>query len=384
MKVRDRPGGRVRNAADAGFGVVSAMTLVLWAYQIAITWGGARWWFGCAAGAAVCAIALARRRDRTRAALAGLAVAGAALVVARLASLPSEPGPAMALGLAVLVGSAVGTLPAPRAAAVAAGGLGLVAATWFAAPPSPGLPPVTLLNAVAWSAALATGLCSRLFEARHRAAVEKVRRDERLALARELHDVVAHHVTGIVLNAQAAQLAARRRPAIPQGPFSEIEAAGSDALRAVRRVVGLLGDDGDASPATAGPGSLGDLVGRFGEREGGPRVRLLCSADESQWPPEVAVTVHRVVQESLTNVSRHARQARSVSVRVGRDGESVVVEVLDDSPPVPAGYPRRGGYGLVGMRERLEALGGTLSAGPRPGAGWLVRATLPVPARARR
>ncbi|MEU4832458.1 histidine kinase [Streptosporangium sp. NPDC023615] len=392
MRVRHRPVGRARGAADAGLGVLFAATLAFWAYRIAVTWGGAHWWFGCAAGAVVCAIALVRRRDRARAAVAGLAVAGVTVLVTRLAGLPGEPGPAMALALSVLVGSAVRALPASRAAAVAAGGFAVVAATWPAVPPSSGLPPVTSLNAAAWLAGLALGSCSRLFEARHRAAAERVRREERLALARELHDVVAHHVTGIVLQAQAAQLAARRRPERAEGPFAEIETAGSDALAAVRRVVGLLGDAGDAPSATAVPERLGELVERFGDRGGqgvqegrehGPAVRLDLSADESAWPPEVAVTVHRIVQESLTNVSRHARQARSVTVRVVQERDSVVVEVVDDAPQAPAGY-RRGGYGLVGMRERLDALGGTLRAGPRPGAGWAVLATLPVPARARR
>lgn len=90
-------------------------------------------------------------------------------------------------------------------------------------------------------------------------------------------------------------------------------------------------------------------------------------------------TVYRVVQESLTNISRHAPHARSVTVSVAEDRQSITVEVVDDTPPVPARYQHRGGYGLIGMRERVETLGGTLYAGPRPGAGWSVLATLPVP-----
>ncbi|GAB3884178.1 hypothetical protein GCM10027612_17490 [Microbispora bryophytorum subsp. camponoti] len=90
-------------------------------------------------------------------------------------------------------------------------------------------------------------------------------------------------------------------------------------------------------------------------------------------------TVYRIVQESLTNVSRHAPHARSVTVSVERDRETLTVEVADDSPRSPSRHHQRGGYGLIGMRERVEALGGTLRAGARPGSGWSVLATLPVP-----
>ncbi|GAA4228916.1 signal transduction histidine kinase [Streptosporangium album] len=210
-----------------------------------------------------------------------------------------------------------------------------------------------------------------------------MRRDERLKLARELHDVVAHHITSIVLQAQAAQLVARKHPEKVEGSLAGIEATGSDALAATRRVVGLLRDADDAVPAMPGPEQLSELVKRFHGH--GPAVRLRLPADGSVWPPEVTSTVYRVVQESLTNISRHAPHARSVTVSVAQDRESVTVEVVDDAPPVPARYHHhRGGYGLVGMRERLEALGGTLCAGPRRGAGWPVLATLPVPARKRR
>jgi signal transduction histidine kinase len=91
--------------------------------------------------------------------------------------------------------------------------------------------------------------------------------------------------------------------------------------------------------------------------------------------------VYRVVQEALTNVLRHAPKARSVTVTVGQDAQGVTVEVTDDASAAPARHHHRGGYGLIGMRERVETLGGSLRAGPRPGAGWSVRATLPVPAR---
>jgi signal transduction histidine kinase len=144
----------------------------------------------------------------------------------------------------------------------------------------------------------------------------------------------------------------------------------------MRRVVGLLRDNDDVVSVAPGPEPLGELVSRFT----GPAVRLRLPNGETRWPPEVASTVYRVVQESLTNVARHAPRARSVSVTVAQDGRTVTVEVADDAPPAPAQYHRRG-YGLVGMRERVEALGGTLYAGPGESAGWMVRAVLSLEER---
>ncbi|GAA4597039.1 histidine kinase [Planotetraspora phitsanulokensis] len=378
MNLRDRLSGRPGILADAGLAVVFIAALVVTAVEIAGTWGGGYWQFDCAAGAVVCVIALARRRDRAWAAAAGLAVAAVAMLATRFVHLPAEPGPAMVLGLSVLVGSAIRVLPVPQAAAVAAGGLAVVAGTWLAAPPlSSGTAP--LLNGPGWVAALMIGLGLRSLDSRRRAVAEKVRRDERLELARELHDIVAHHVTGIVVQAQAARLVARRRPDTLDACLADIESAGSGALAAMRRVVGILRDDGDAAPAAQGPEQLSDLVERFGGH--GPEVHLRLPEGESDWPPEVTSTVYRVVQESLTNIVRHAGHARSVTVSVAQDRQAVTVEVVDDAAPVPARHHHRGGYGLVGMRERVEVLGGTLRAGPRPEAGWSVLATLPVPAR---
>jgi signal transduction histidine kinase len=386
VNVRDWLAGRAWIAADAGLGVMFAAALAVTAIALADSWGGDYWLFDCAAGLVVCVIALVRRRHRARAAVAGLAVAATAILVARIAQLPSEPGPAMILGLSVLVGSAIRTLPAAPAGAIAATGFAVVAGTRLLAahPSSSALTTVTVLNGAGWLAALAIGLGLRLFDVRRRATVEKVRHDERLEMARELHDIVAHHITGIVLQAQAAQLVARKHPEKVNGSLAGIEAAGSDALAAMRRVVGLLRDADDAAPATPGPEQLSELVKRFDGH--GPAVHLRLPDDEgkSGWPPEVTSTVYRVVQESLTNVSRHAPHASSVTVNIAQDRQAVTVEVVDDAPQVPARYHHRGGYGLVGMRERLEALGGTLCAGPRPGAGWSVLATLPVPARERR
>ncbi|MEO3811581.1 histidine kinase [Sphaerisporangium sp. B11E5] len=286
----------------------------------------------------------------------------------------------MTLALSVLVGSAVRVLPVVRAGAIAAAGFGVVVVSGLAAQ-TPGVPAVLVLSGAGWFGALAVGLNLRLFDAHRRAVADTVRRDERLALARELHDVVAHHITGIVVQAQAARLVAGKHPEKVGESLAGIETAGSDALAATRRVVGVLRDTGDGPPPTSTPEGLGDLVERFAGH--GPAVRLRLPDTAPSWPPEITSTVYRVVQESLTNVSRHAPHATSVTVTVTENGDTVTVDVTDDAPATPA-HPHRTGYGLTGMRERLEALDGALHAGPAGDTGWSVRATLPLPARRRR
>ncbi|MBA9005710.1 sensor histidine kinase [Thermomonospora cellulosilytica] len=368
-------------ASAAGLGTVFLTAIAVQAIAIAQTWGAWYWVPGGGAAVAVCLLALLRQRWPVWAAVGGLGVAALAIVAAGLADrdLPAEPSPALTLGLAVLVGSALRVLPPVPAGAVAGGGLAVVVAGQFTAgPSSPGITGVTVLDGLFWLAAVAVGLSLRLLDARARATAERVRRAERLELARELHDVVAHHITGMLIQAQAAQVVARRNPEEVTGSLVEIEAAGADALAAMRRVVGLLRDADDAAPVSPGPERLSELVERFGRR--GPKVCLSVPDEDVTWPPEVTSTVYRIVQEALTNVLRHAPHARSVSVTVDRDPRGVTVEVVDDAPPTSVRH-HRGGYGLIGMRERVETLGGSLSAGPRAGAGWSVRATLPVPAR---
>jgi signal transduction histidine kinase len=362
-------------ATTAGLAALFVAALAVEAAAIARTWGARYWLVGGAAAVAVCALALARQRHRVGTAVAGFAVAAVAVTLARVYHLPTEPGPAMALALAVLVGSAVRVLPALPAGLLAGGGLAVVAGADLAARPhSSGASAAVAMNAVAWLGAVAAGLALRVLDQRAAATAEKVRQDERLELARELHDVVAHHITGMLIQAQAAHIVARRDPAGVPESLTEIEAAGAEALRAMRRVVGLLRDTEDAPPASGAPEQLGLLVERFNRQ--GPPVCLRISGEDATWPPEVTSTVYRIVREALTNVSRHAPHASAVTVTVDRDPSGVTVEVADDASPARVAH--RGGYGLIGMRERVETLGGTLRAGPSPERGWSVLATLPT------
>ncbi|MBB5079131.1 sensor histidine kinase [Nonomuraea endophytica] len=356
----------------AGLGVVFAAAVAFQAYQVAGSWGAGHGLFGAAVAVVVCVLALVRQAGVLWTAVAGLTVAALAVLATRFVPLPAEPSPATSLALAVLVGAAVRTLPVRAAAAVATAGLAVVAGGFLADPGSA----VPTLSALAWLAAVLLGLAPRLLAARRHAAAERVRRAERLELARELHDVVAHHITSIVLQAQAAQLVTAKHPDKTPGSLAGIESAGAAALAATRRVVGLLRD---AAPAGEGHERLGELIEGFEAQ--GRRAYLRMDAEPSAWPPEVSSTVYRIVREALTNVARHAPQAREVTVGITEDGTAVTVAVEDDAPQTPARRYRRAGYGLIGMRERLEALGGTLAAGPRPGSGWSVQAVIPTGGR---
>ncbi|TJZ97412.1 sensor histidine kinase [Actinacidiphila oryziradicis] len=360
-----------------------AAVLAVTAYRIAAA--GEGWLFDCGVGMLMCAAALLRERDRTAATAVGLAVAAAAALTSKLGHLTGEPGVATSLALMVLGGSAVRTLPPRRAAVIAGAGLAVMALGWLTTTPRPAAHPAPVqFGVLGWIAAIGVGLALRFLDFRRQAAAEMVRRDERLALARELHDVVAHHISGIVVQTQAARIVRRKQPASEalDDALADIERSGTDALDAMSRVVALLRDADDGAATTSGPEQLTELVRRFEVH--GPAVHLQMPTGHGPWPPEVTTTVYRVVQESLTNIARHARHARSAAVTITQDQEDITVEITDDAPHSPVRHSPRGGYGLVGMRERVEALGGTLGAGPRPSAGWSVHASLPVPAGDRR
>jgi signal transduction histidine kinase len=204
-----------------------------------------------------------------------------------------------------------------------------------------------------------------------RAEVAAAQHAERMALARELHDVIAHYVTGMVVHAQAAQAV----PSAAGEALPIIVRSGNEALTEMRRLVGTLrGAEADAPTASS---DLADDVRGVVERSG-QRVRLHVDLPEPV-PPSLGRSVLRLVQESLTNARKHAEGASAVDVSVSVSDGLVHVRVADDGRAqraAPVGGS--GGYGLVGMRERVELLGGEFSAGTRPGGGWEVRAALPV------
>jgi len=199
--------------------------------------------------------------------------------------------------------------------------------------------------------------------------------EERARIARELHDVIAHGVSVIVVQAQAGPhlLDDRERAC---GVFASIESSGRDALVELRRLLGILraGDEQLAIGPQPGLGSLESLVAQV--RASGLPVQLRIEGEPVHLPAGIDLSAYRIVQEALTNVVKHAGNAATEVVIRHADG-ALELDVIDDSAAVPASM-NGSGHGLIGMRERVTLYGGTLEAGPRAGGGYAVRARLPL------
>jgi signal transduction histidine kinase len=214
-------------------------------------------------------------------------------------------------------------------------------------------------------------------EARRRVA------EERLRIARDLHDVVAHHIALVNVQAGVAAHVMDKRPDQAKEALSHVREAGRSALGELRATVGLLRQCGDPeAPTEPAPGldRLDELVGTF--RSAGLRVEVARTDQGAAPPAAVDLAAYRIVQEALTNVRKHAGADARAEVSVVREGPRMEITVLDDG----AGEAERpddggGGHGLLGMRERVTALRGTLTTGPRHGGGFRVHAILPLDAR---
>ena len=197
---------------------------------------------------------------------------------------------------------------------------------------------------------------------------------ERTRIARELHDIVAHAVTSMVVQAGAAEQAGEDREFV-SGALASIRSTGNDALAEMRRLVTMLREDDDA-PLAPQP-RLEALPALIASGSGhGPVTRLEVVGAERELPAGLDVTVYRIVQEALTNVRRHADAGECV-VRLEYTPDEVRLEVVDDGRGGQVD-PATAGHGLVGMRERVGMYGGRLDVGPEPGRGFAVRAVLPV------
>jgi signal transduction histidine kinase len=221
----------------------------------------------------------------------------------------------------------------------------------------------------------------RSLDYRRAVAVTETRRSERLAIAADLHDFVAHHVTGILVQAQMARMMATT-PQDLDPVLSGIEQAATEALASMRRTVGVLRDTGPEATNRRPVGDLAgiqELTGRFTAT--GPRAVLHQDAAlPEDLPHEIQSAAFRVVQEALTNVRRHAADATEVVVTLTWDSRSLEVTVTDDGrggTQLPAAA-HGSGFGLVGLKERVTALGGHFSTRPRTENGWQVRAVLPA------
>jgi signal transduction histidine kinase len=263
------------------------------------------------------------------------------------------------------------------------------------------LPPATasyaygvLLNALYFGAAWLFGDAAWR-AARQRAALQETARalratraeseqravlEERVRIARELHDVVAHHVSVMGVQAGAARRVLDRDPERARSTLGLIEASSRSAVAEMRRLLGVLRSDEGVEPA---PG-LDRLPALVEEAAAALEVELAVVGEPRAVPPSVAVSAYRVVQEALTNVVKHAA-ARHAVVRVRWLDDALEVEVVDDGRRRARTRDTRAegsGLGLVGMRERVGLHDGELDLGPRPEGGWRVRARFPLPAAA--
>ena len=234
---------------------------------------------------------------------------------------------------------------------------------------------LTALYAAAWLAVAVAGVYLRLLDRRQEDVAHQVRQEERIAIARELHDMVAHHVTGIVIQAQAARLVAADRPDAAALALERIERAGGEALGAMRLMVGTLRDE--SAPAELAPSASIDDLRAIGDppARGEVPVHVVIDSRAETLPGEVVASLHRIAREAVTNARRHANGATSIDVNVVCGNGHVHLLVSNDG--TSASWSN-GGYGLTGMAERAEALGGQLRAGPRPNGGWRVDAELPM------
>ncbi|CAM5531920.1 histidine kinase OS=Streptomyces tendae OX=1932 GN=GUR47_18910 PE=4 SV=1 [Streptomyces tendae] len=357
------------------------------------------------------ALAVAGRRERVPATPVALAVAAASLLGTVFGDPPVEHQSTGVVTLVEIAATLVllGLLAryAPlRTARILCPVLGVPAST---ATLRLQVPP-TLREAAAQCAFFALGAVAagavggylRGLDSRRLRSVRAARRQQRLELARDLHDFVAHDVSGIVVLAQAAQVVGADRPEQVLPILHRIEAAGLQALASMDRTVRMLDDSAGAGRTAPGEGvpqayglpDVADVVDRF-RATGRAEVRAdiaLAPEQAARVPREVAGTAHRIVVEALTNIRRHAGSTPLVTVGVAVRGDLgpgpavLGVSVVNGVPSVgePGGAPlggggrHGGGTGLAGLAERVEALGGSLEYGPQGDGGWRVDATLPL------
>ncbi|MFG1919838.1 sensor histidine kinase [Micromonospora sp. NPDC048898] len=353
------------------------------------------------AAALVCvgmAVALLFRRARPGAVTVVIAALGLVQVIARWGPLPFDVAVLIALYSVVKYGERLRA--AVLAGAAAAVGVVLAAvqtpgviswwvtALWYA-----------LVTGAVWLVALnvrtrrlyvlsleeRAATLEREREAESRAAVA----EERTRIARELHDVVAHSLAVMIVQADGARFMLDRDPTQARTAVKVVADTGRAALEEMRRLVGVLRDagpaGGDELAVAADPehrrlalAELPDLLARFGDA--GLHIRSTVTGDQPSLPPGLELTVYRVVQEALTNALKHAGVGAVVETALTYTAEAVVVRVRDDGRGRPLVSPApSGGHGLLGMRERVTVYDGSLTAGPRPAGGWQLEVRLPLP-----
>jgi signal transduction histidine kinase len=206
---------------------------------------------------------------------------------------------------------------------------------------------------------------------------EQTAMEERARIARELHDIVAHHLSVIAVQSETARLTSPKLSADARGRFEAIAATARDALTETRRLLGVLREDvGGEADRTPQPGldQLGELIDTA--RDAGANIRLILQGKVVALPAGIDLAAYRILQEALTNARRHAPGA-DVDVEVAYGNDALQLRVRDYGPG-PADGELAAGHGLVGMRDRASIAGGTFSSGSAEGGGFVVDVTLPI------
>ncbi|WP_435833734.1 sensor histidine kinase [Streptomyces bacillaris] len=326
------------------------------------------------------ALVVRRRRPVPVACVTGAACAGWALYghIGELLNLPVI----VALYTVAVLGDRRRTLWAGVTAAVVSGAVALIVGRDVVNPQ--GLPvlemiwplvPLLLGEAERTRRELLAEYAARAERAeaeREREAARRVRQ-ERVRVAREIHDILAHTVSAMTVQAGVALDALDTAPEVSRRAMTQVRASGKEVVRELRATLSVLRETESTAPAPR----LDELPGLVeGVEAGGVRVTLRREPSGGAYPGVVETTAYRIVQEALTNVVKHSGAGRVAVSLTGADAH-LEIEIVDDGPPRPE--PSTGeGYGLIGMRERVPAVGGTLTYGPVPGGGFRVHAVLPT------
>jgi signal transduction histidine kinase len=217
-------------------------------------------------------------------------------------------------------------------------------------------------------------------EADRLAAAERAVVSERSRIAREMHDVVAHSMSVVAVQAAAGREIVHADPDKAAEVFARIEAVGRESLVELRRMLGALRETGDDDASLSPQPGISDIAAAVAESSStGVRTRLVIDGPQRPLAPGIELAAYRIVQESLTNVRKHAGGSASATVRISYEPHVLVVEVTDDGRGAVTSLSGVGtGHGLIGMRERVEIYDGEFTSGPRSGGGYAVRATLPI------
>ncbi len=199
---------------------------------------------------------------------------------------------------------------------------------------------------------------------------------ERARIARELHDVVAHGMSVVILQARGGRRKLEQDPRTARGAFDAIEGVATNCLDEMRRLLGILRENQPVALPLSPQPKLHELEGLVEQaRASGATVDLVVEGEPRELAPAIELSAYRIAQEALTNALKHA-PGSTAHLRLRYEADAVAIEVVDDGPGMRGDHP---GHGLIGMRERVELFGGAFDAGTEPGGGFGVRARLPLP-----